>query len=377
MTRAHRVNRLIVPILFVVLFLAAAVATAPSGREALSAPDGHGDARQALADGPIVNIHAAGPGRFAALRVRAHLCQPTRGSTTPPSSVSKVALLPELRRSATADDETSAQLPPGTRAADLQFRVGTAVSTWADELGYAHQLTCGAGCPVRSGRANSRSRATTSTPRSTVVYGPTSLFEEPPPRRRPRPPHPTQPSRRRRGRSGGPAHDGSRRWQACGREGGRWVSGRVGSERLDRRAGLNDYLDNDDDVLRRNSADSAGAAGEGGGTGDGGASSDREITAAALFGDRLRGCLARRAGVPSGVAGLVGGALIVLIVVRRTAQDAACRHMVTRASRFGVTAVALEQRSCSQVVAEETTRRRSIRRTPPGRPRRSPRVPPR
>src|SRR5262245_65968922 len=73
MTRAHRVNRLILPLLFVVFFLATVVATADIGA-GLTAPAGPATVTVS-ADGPLATVHAEVGGDSQIFAIAAHLCQ--------------------------------------------------------------------------------------------------------------------------------------------------------------------------------------------------------------------------------------------------------------------------------------------------------------
>ncbi len=316
MTRAHRVNRLMVPLLFVVLFLAAAVATADTGA-GLTAPAGPATV-SVSADGPTRHdpCRKLVPDDSQIFAIAAHLCQPGAGITNTSAFGFQGEFCPNFPVG-DGDVETSAQLPPGTRAADLQFRVGSGGVAWADELGYAHQLTCGAGSPcdlvVQLQVPGDDVYAA-----FTVVYGPTSLFEEPPP---PAPAAPAAPDP-----AAPPAAAADPAAQpTTAPAGGKGAGGKAGDGCQDESAAKDSTAEPGSTTTsttttttpQANCADSAGAAGEGGGTGDGGASSDREIAAARPSSAIVSEGVSRGVRVfASGVAGLVGGALIVLIVVR-------------------------------------------------------------
>src|SRR5262245_28250813 len=131
MNRPHGFSRLIVPVLFVVLFLAAAVATADTGA-GLTAPAGPATV-SVSADGPVVTIHAEVPGDSQIFAITAHLCQHDAGINNTSAFGFQGEFCPNFPVG-DGDFETSKQLPPGTRAGDLQFRVGSGGVAWADEL---------------------------------------------------------------------------------------------------------------------------------------------------------------------------------------------------------------------------------------------------
>jgi hypothetical protein len=255
-----------------------------------------------LVAGETVNIHAQATNGSDLFEIRAHLCAPNSGQMNRFKFSFDYRMCSPVALSADADAETKVEIPPGTGAGDLAFRVGVGTGTWTTANppfdppeGATHSLTCGPGapcnlvvglevtddtifytsplcfgeqCPPEDGPAG--------TPPPVAAAG---SPDQPPPADAAATPTPTAPSATVPG--SGSVASGTR-------------SGAAGSPAKDAAAG---------------SGGQASAAGGPAGSGDAG----RGVVAA-VFGSPVAHRAARI--FSAGAAGVIGGLLIALIVIR-------------------------------------------------------------
>jgi hypothetical protein len=141
----HRSERLSLLVLAIAFAVAAAVATAGPGQSATNSDGALAvtvTPTEALADGQPVSIHAETSGGAQIFELRAHLCQAGAGIDNTSEFGFQGPYCPNGPIGAGQFDE-SVVPPSGSTTADLQFAVGMGGITWLDEQGYVHDLTCG------------------------------------------------------------------------------------------------------------------------------------------------------------------------------------------------------------------------------------------
>lgn len=100
-----------------------------------------------VADGQAVSVHAEAPGDVEIFEIRVHLCQHDAGINDTYAFGFQDGLCPNAPVGA-GDVDQRVELPRGTSVADLPaFKVGVGSVDWTDELGSGHSLTCGPGAP--------------------------------------------------------------------------------------------------------------------------------------------------------------------------------------------------------------------------------------
>jgi hypothetical protein len=140
-------NRWLVPLLFVALGIATAVATADSGESAAAtvgkvavtvSPD------RGLIDGRLVTIRAEAPDGLDMSELRAHLCKHRAGIN---SSARFDLGSPYCvdRAIGGGQFDQAVELAPGSLVAGLSFAAGVGSATWVDVQGKTQSLTCGSG----------------------------------------------------------------------------------------------------------------------------------------------------------------------------------------------------------------------------------------
>ena len=94
-----------------------------------------------------MHVHAEVPQGTELFEIRAHLCQHGAAITDTYAFGFQDGFCPNAPIG-DGDFEQKVELPRGTTAGDLDsFKVGTGTVNWTDELGDTHSLTCGPGAP--------------------------------------------------------------------------------------------------------------------------------------------------------------------------------------------------------------------------------------
>ena len=145
----RRAERLWLLFLAIAFSVAAAVATAGPGSGATNRDGAVAvtvTPTEGLADGQRVAIHAEATGGAQIFELRAHLCQAGAGIDNTSEFGFQGPYCPNGPIGAGQFDEGVVP-PAGSTTADLEFAVGMGGVTWLDEQGYVHELTCGPGSP--------------------------------------------------------------------------------------------------------------------------------------------------------------------------------------------------------------------------------------
>jgi hypothetical protein len=93
-----------------------------------------------LSDGVSVHVHAEVGGGLQLFEITAHLCSPGAGISNTYDFGFQGGFCTRLPVG--GSDTESAVALQNTSQGDLQFKVGEGSTTWIDEIGYVHTLTC-------------------------------------------------------------------------------------------------------------------------------------------------------------------------------------------------------------------------------------------
>ena len=149
MTQRRVLDRIVMPALLVAFMGAAVVATAGPGGGA-TADAGPvvvtANPTAGITDGQVVSIHAEAPPGAQIYEIRARLCRHNAAINNAIKFGFQGRMCPVAAIGAGQFDEGFTPAP-GTTAVDLAFAVGMGAITWVNELGYVNELQCGPGSP--------------------------------------------------------------------------------------------------------------------------------------------------------------------------------------------------------------------------------------
>jgi hypothetical protein len=161
MRTLRRVERTLA-ILFVFFAIAASVLSEPASSFGITGDAGQNNGTATvtvtpttrLVAGQTVNIHAEATNGSELFEIRAHLCAHNSGQMNRFKFSFDYSVCAPVALSPDADAETKVEIPPGTAAGDLTFRVGVGTATWTTANppfdppeGATHTLTCGPDAP--------------------------------------------------------------------------------------------------------------------------------------------------------------------------------------------------------------------------------------
>jgi len=161
MRTLRRIERTLA-ILFVFFAIAASVLSEPASSFGITGTAGQNNGTATvtvtpttrLVAGQTVNIHAEATNGSELFEIRAHLCAHNSGQMNRFKFSFDYSMCAPVALSPDADAETKVEIPPGVTAGDLAFRVGVGTATWTTANppydppeGATHTLTCGPDAP--------------------------------------------------------------------------------------------------------------------------------------------------------------------------------------------------------------------------------------